>query len=343
MNANRDAASVRLLTADDAAAFHALRLVALRESPTAFGASVEFETDLPRRVVVSRIAPHDPHDGGAAGVFHGGRMVGMACVHRDHGRKMRHRAILTSVYIAPDHRGRGLSAPLLQRMIDLARAMPQVRRLNLRVNAANLPAQALYRRAGFVEYGREPEGLWVDGIFHDEILMTLAVQASALDGLAARLRYEAVDDADFDALADIRIAAMRDSLVRVGRFDPERARQRLRASYSPQDTWAIVLDDVRVGFYALRREADALKLDHLYILPGYQAMGLGAEVLRRILRRADRDGLPVRLGALRDSDANRFYQRHGFVRTGEDSWDIYYERSPLPYPASPPQTLPRRE
>jgi GNAT superfamily N-acetyltransferase len=148
--------------------------------------------------------------------------------------------------------------------------------------------------------------------------------------LATRLRYEAVDEAAFDALADIRVAAMRDSLMRVGRFDPERARQRLRASFWPEDTWAIVLDDVRVGFYTLRREADALRLDHLYILPDYQAMGLGAEVLRRIARRADRDGLPVRLGALRDSDSNRFYQRHGFVRTGEDTWDIYYERMPSP-------------
>lgn len=336
MKADHSAASVRLLTADDAAAFHALRLFALRESPTAFGASVEDETDLPHQLVASRIAPQDPHDGGAAGIFHGGRLVGMACVHRDHGRKSCHKAILTSVYIAPDRRGSGLSASLIQRMVDLARTMPQVRRLNLRVNAANLPAQALYRRAGFVEYGREPEGLWVDGAFHDEILMTLALQADPQTGLGARLRYEAVDEAAFEALADIRVAAMRDSLVRVGRFDPQRARQRLRAGYSPEDTWAIVLDDVRVGFYTLRREADALKLDHLYILPAHQAKGLGAEVLRRILRRADRDGLPVRLGALRDSDANRFYQRHGFERTGEDSWDIYYERKPLPYLANCP-------
>jgi RimJ/RimL family protein N-acetyltransferase len=335
MNANHGATPVRLLTADDAAAFHALRLFALRESPTAFGASVEDETAMPRHVIVSRIAPQDPHDGGAAGIFHGGRLVGMACLHRDHGRKARHRAIVTSVYVAPDHRGSGLSAPLLQRVVDLARAMPRVRRVNLRVNAANLAAQALYRRAGFVEYGREPEGLCVDDTFHDEILMTLAVEGKPQTALAARLRYEAVDEAAFDALADIRIAAMRESLMRVGRFDPERARQRLRASYSPEDTWAIVLDDVRVGFYTLRREADALKLDHLYILPSHQAMGLGAEVLRRVLRRADRDGLPVRLGALRDSDSNRFYQRHGFVHTGEDSWDIYYERMPRPYPDIP--------
>jgi GNAT superfamily N-acetyltransferase len=144
------------------------------------------------------------------------------------------------------------------------------------------------------------------------------------------LEFAAVTDADFDALADLRIAAMRPSLERVGRFDPQRARQRLRASYAPDDTLAIVMDGVRVGFYTLRREADgkALKLDHLYVLPGWQGMGIGAAVLRRVFERADALGLPVRVGALRDSPSNRFYKRHAFTQTGEDTWDIYYERLP---------------
>jgi GNAT superfamily N-acetyltransferase len=120
---------------------------------------------------------------------------------------------------------------------------------------------------------------------------------------------------------------MRESLERVGRFDPDRARQRLRATYAPADTWAILLDGVRVGFYTLRRDGGALKLDHLYILPGFQGRGLGAAVLGRVFEQADALGMPVRVGALRDSGSNRFYQRHGFVQTGEDAWDIYYERA----------------
>jgi GNAT superfamily N-acetyltransferase len=144
--------------------------------------------------------------------------------------------------------------------------------------------------------------------------------------IPAHLDFAPVAEADFDALAELRIAAMRDSLERVGRFDPERARQRLRATYAPQDTWAILLDGKRVGFYTLRREDGALKLDHLYVVPGFQGMGTGAAVLRRVFDQADALGLPVRVGALRDSPSNRFYRRHGFVQTAEDTWDIYYER-----------------
>ena len=40
------------------------------------------------------------------------------------------------------------------------------------------------------------------------------------------LRYPAVSEADFEDLLALRIAAMRESLERLGRFDPERARSR---------------------------------------------------------------------------------------------------------------------
>ena len=39
-----------------------------------------------------------------------------------------------------------------------------------------------------------------------------------------------------------------------------------------------------------------------------------------------------RVGALRDSDANRFYQRHGFVQVSESEWEMAYERPHTPGP-----------
>ena len=49
------------------------------------------------------------------------------------------------------------------------------------------------------------------------------------------LRYPAVSEADFEDLLALRIAAMRESLERLGRFDPERARSR-RAPPSARNT-----------------------------------------------------------------------------------------------------------
>lgn len=134
-----------------------------------------------------------------------------------------------------------------------------------------------------------------------------------------------VKEHEKEALAQLRISAMRESLEAIGRFDPVRARGRFIDSFDRGSTRKIVIDGRIVGFYALKDIGDHLYLDHLYIHPDSQGHGLGASVLASILSLAQRRKLPLRLGALRGSRSNRFYLSHGFVQTGESEWDIYYE------------------
>ncbi|MDO8067351.1 GNAT family N-acetyltransferase [Janthinobacterium sp. SUN206] len=136
--------------------------------------------------------------------------------------------------------------------------------------------------------------------------------------------------ADGEALASLRVAAMRASLERIGRYDPQRARDRFLATFDPARTWQLRHDDTLAGFYVLRPQADYLLLDHLYLAPGYQRQGMGAAVLARVFAEADATRQSVRVGALRDSEANRFYVRHGFVPDGEEEFDLYYRRAPAP-------------
>jgi GNAT superfamily N-acetyltransferase len=142
------------------------------------------------------------------------------------------------------------------------------------------------------------------------------------------LTFPLATRSDADTLVAIRIAAMRDSLERIGRFDPQRARERFLASFDPALCRFIEADGVNAGFFVIRPHEDHWLLDHLYIVPGYQGKGIGATVLRKIFAEADVQGVPVRVGALRGSDSNRFYARHGFVKADEAEWDIYYVREP---------------
>jgi NAD(P)H-dependent FMN reductase/GNAT superfamily N-acetyltransferase len=137
-----------------------------------------------------------------------------------------------------------------------------------------------------------------------------------------------VTEADFDELAGLRVAAMRESLERVGRFDLMRARERLRITFSPAHTRFIVFEGEKIGFYATRLEPEGLRLDHLYVHPDFQSRGIGSVILKTILADADARGLPVLVGALKESASNRFYQRHGFTATSESEWDILYVRPP---------------
>ena len=146
------------------------------------------------------------------------------------------------------------------------------------------------------------------------------------DDLKGRISYSPVVQEDLDDLVALRIAAMRESLERINHFDPERARLRLTRSFDPLNTQWINLDGARVGFYVFKPGEDGFDLDHLYVHPNFQGNGIGAVVLRHLIAIADEAGLGIRLGALRESDANRFYQRYGFEQVGEGEWDIYYVR-----------------
>ncbi len=140
------------------------------------------------------------------------------------------------------------------------------------------------------------------------------------------ITFSAAQTDDFEQLVAIRIAAMRESLERIGRFDPERARERFRLGFSPEHTRFIEINGVKVGFVVVKPVLNQLLLDHLYILPKAQKKKVGSQVLAHIFIEAETQGLPIRVGTLKDSDSNRFYQRHGFRRIEQDELDYYYIR-----------------
>jgi len=142
------------------------------------------------------------------------------------------------------------------------------------------------------------------------------------------MRIALVDAAadDFEALVALRIAAMRESLERIGRFDPVRARERFASGFDPAHTRHVEVDGERVGVVVVRPQGRELLLDHLYIHPGAQGRGNGAGVLAQVFAEADALHLPLRVGALRESAANRFYVRHGFTLVQQGEFDNHYLR-----------------
>ena len=129
-------------------------------------------------------------------------------------------------------------------------------------------------------------------------------------------------------LAAIRVEAMRPSLEAVGRFDPDRARNRFLETYNADDTQVVHVGGDLIGFYVVRNRPDRLYLDHLYIHPERQGSGLGREIVRSIQCQACDMGQPVRLMALRGSPANDFYVSCGFALERYDELDNFYTWTP---------------
>lgn len=136
---------------------------------------------------------------------------------------------------------------------------------------------------------------------------------------------------DFDDMLALRIEALRESLERLGRFDPVRARERLASGFVPEHMRHIELNGQRVGFVTLcpddSSRPHSLKLHHLYLHPDAQRQGIGTWVLQWAKAQASAVQRDITLSALKQSDANRFYLRHGFVVTGESDFDVDYRWS----------------
>ena len=145
---------------------------------------------------------------------------------------------------------------------------------------------------------------------------------------------------DFESLLALRIEAMRESLERVGRFDVARARERFVSSFVAAHTRHIEADGRRVGFFATREADGHLWLDHLYIHPSMQRKGLGAIALEAVIAEAAHKSLPVRVGALKQSDSNRFYLRHRFKLVAEGEFDNHYLRQAEPAPLNATSSRP---
>jgi ribosomal protein S18 acetylase RimI-like enzyme len=135
---------------------------------------------------------------------------------------------------------------------------------------------------------------------------------------------EPASESDAEQLASARVIAMRESLERIGRFNPQRARERFLANFSPSHTRHIVHDGQRVGFIVVREDGRDLLLDHLYIRPESQSLGIGTAVLSQLFFEAKAQGKAIRVGALRESASNRFYERHGFQLIERAEFDNYY-------------------
>lgn len=168
---------IRILTADDAATYQALRLRGLRESPAAFGSTYENEVDIPLSQIAERLAHGAGREDVMFGAFDddGGALVGLAGLGRNAGRKTRHRAGVWGMYVAPEARGRGVGRALISALIAHARTLPGVERLILGVEAGNEAARALYNSFGFVTWGIEPQAYKLDGEYWDSEMMSLSL------------------------------------------------------------------------------------------------------------------------------------------------------------------------
>jgi GrpB-like predicted nucleotidyltransferase (UPF0157 family)/GNAT superfamily N-acetyltransferase len=133
--------------------------------------------------------------------------------------------------------------------------------------------------------------------------------------------------ADASWMVELRAAVMRPDLERLGIFDPVRVRQRFLNAFDPALTSVIQVDGADVGLIAVRPEAHTIWIEHFYLQPSMQGLGVGTAVFGSMID-AHSDGRPFRIDVLQGSAARRLYERFGFVFEYADPIDVYMVRDP---------------
>ena len=163
---------IRPLTPADRSAFRALRRRALSTDPDAFLMTLA-EEDAVERLLLENLLDQPTPANCLMAAERDGQLIGVVGLANRSVVKIRHVAHLVSVYVAPEARRHGIARRLIEAAIARAFAQPQIEAVVLDV-VAGQPAEALYRRLGFREFGREPDAHYFDNKRFDLLHMRLA-------------------------------------------------------------------------------------------------------------------------------------------------------------------------
>ncbi|MFK8164024.1 MAG: N-acetyltransferase family protein [Lewinella sp.] len=166
---------IRLLTPADIEAFVALRYEAFTTDPFSWdhepGTPIDPEVWAPRLAEVPGlkfVLGYFLTEGRETPV-----LAGVMGFIRFEKTKRRHRSELWGVYVSPTARGHGVATQLLAETIRRARELEGLERIILSASHLAPAALHLYRKAGFVEFGREPGAARTGDVRMDEVHMLL--------------------------------------------------------------------------------------------------------------------------------------------------------------------------
>lgn len=130
---------------------------------------------------------------------------------------------------------------------------------------------------------------------------------------------------------DVIALTMRDYIVATwGEWDEGRVREESKANASSPNAQVVLVEANPAGVLTVERHPDHLQLEQLYLLPRYQGLGVGTQLVREVLAQTQATSLPLRLRVLAVNPARRFYERLGFVATEITRERVYMERAPQP-------------
>jgi RimJ/RimL family protein N-acetyltransferase len=163
--------SIRAMEPEDWEAVRKMRLAALKSSPGSYALPFDEVASWSEEFWRAEIKGNDHQ---IFGLFDGNELIGITAAFTWRGDKSGKTALLAMSYIAPEHRGRGLSRRLYDARLNWIAEQPQFRKVIVGHRASNEASRRANQRYGFVQTGRTAN-TWPDGGVEDEIVYELVL------------------------------------------------------------------------------------------------------------------------------------------------------------------------
>ncbi|WP_245738785.1 GNAT family N-acetyltransferase [Nitrosomonas marina] len=139
--------------------------------------------------------------------------------------------------------------------------------------------------------------------------------------LLMTIRIRPAEKIDYDWLLDLHHTVYRELIIEeFGYWDDDEEFGLFLKSWETKKIEIILKLEKPVGMFIVEQQGDYLWLDEVQIDPQYQNQGIGSEIILRLIFRARKLGLPLRLRVLHaNQGAFRLYLKMGFqqINCGE--------------------------
>jgi ribosomal protein S18 acetylase RimI-like enzyme len=133
-------------------------------------------------------------------------------------------------------------------------------------------------------------------------------------------------ETDTDFARSVHHQAYRDVSVRqFGPWDEMQQDEYFKGDWTSADFEIVLCDGIACGYMCVEDGEHVAHVRELVLLPEFQGRGIGSSLLREVMERASRRGVPVRLETFYVNRALNLYRRLGFQEIGRTETHILME------------------
>jgi GNAT superfamily N-acetyltransferase len=143
------------------------------------------------------------------------------------------------------------------------------------------------------------------------------------------IRLRAACDQDFAFARDVYFVTMRWIIERLFGWDQMHEEEKFDRFFKLDEVRIIIADGRDVGWIQEEVKDSGINLGSFYIVPEMQRLGIGTQILRRLLAHASEESKAITLAVVKINPARHFYERHGFRIIHEDEHKFYMRADPV--------------